>query len=954
MKFTKLDSAQFGTLQFSSPLEFGPGLNIIAAPNQAGKSTLFTLLEWLLYGVPPRGQRKDQQLLESWTPWDGGSPHAVLFMQPERAGWPELVRLEVPFADFQPRLGDTSTLEDLGGRVTVHRNGSWDIGRLLTGLQREAYLASLYAPQGALDNVLHDDGAPLRRALTADLGEHVEDPQRASLDAALAQLDKPAFALPGVADTPIQLSNLARRLEEQYSMWEGQLDTYEQRYDQLEQILAQREQAEMAQARAQGSLDELEQKVETTTLALAHFRFSEVDRLEHSLREWEPRLKEQPWLESFPDLDGDIKAWRARQSSQADALREHEAKLEDAHTKLQDTRQVLKNNEQHLPLLERREELSTQSAELEAAAREHAKAEALVREHGEVANPEHRQRFEQLDAQLEPHRDALPSLSDYTERRQKLDAAVKQLEEREATLSAAAGRNAGALRISGIVLVLLGIAAAVFGRGFVNPEYIAYIAGAVVLAIGGYLVVLAGKQGSRARDARVELDKAVAPQLTEARAELGRLGEYARRLREKYNISEESWEQLGQLLPEYNSLRNRLDRYAQAKRDADSAQLRISAAWEKVRTMVPDAPEEPDTEWLARRLKLLASLSEKKQREKDDNARVKDMEREQERLRERVGQHREELAQLLEPIGLAASARQDPDSAIRQHDNLASEARKYRTVAELLANARDKAAGLAISRDEHNRKWQALDPARRQQAEKLVPDESAYDQLNRERRKQLDELTQARQEYDRARTEAARLRERVARDEDVLAKREEAIHEERRHREMRQRIRVWHCALELLQGTLAAIQDEYAGNLAPLVSEGLQAVLAQAPVGGVKQATVSGNLALRLQVKGAPAGLDSAELLDRLSMGAQRQLALAVRIAMARALSGEDNTGPQAPLLLDEPLASLDDTRSAEMLSYLGKLAQSHQVLLATCHEQQAQWLLERTGADARMLRLPG
>ena len=953
MRWQTLESANFGTLNLDKPLELSPGLNILVAPNQAGKSTLFTLLEWMLYGIPGKGTRRDQVRLERWSPWNGAAPHASALVLPEREDWPDSVRLAVPFGEFSPRLADTATLADLTERARIQPNGTWNLGQLWQGLQREAYLASLCAKQGELESVLEAEGAGLRAALTADLAELVEDPQRANLDSALAQLEKPSFVLPGLQDTPVQMPHLSRTVEGQYQMWQGELATAEEKYDELEQLLAQREEAELSQAQAQDKLKRLEAHADELTLALAHYRFSEVARIEASRREWEPRLKEQPFLADFPNLAGDIQAWRARLREHESVLQRQQQQLDQSRLKLQDFNQVLKNNEKLQPQISRREELATQAAELDAAQREYDKADASVREHGEVADPARRMRFEELDKLLEPSRTAVPEVSDWLERKAQAQRAQEEQGKLAAELKRRLGASGTGWLITGAALALIGIACLLFGKTFFSVPWLAYVAGALLLVGGGALAYLGFQQSGKSREAKVELDKAVEPKLRELDGQLAALDEDAQRLKLKHELDETAWDSLGKLLPEYNSLRTRLDLYAQARREADTAQGRMFAAWERVRGIASDAPLETNRPWLAERLQLLDKLVDYRGKLQDENAREKDLARELERLTQRTEQLRDDLARLLEKLGLADAARRDPEQAIRLHDNLASEARKYQAVLGLIETAGGKAQHLALSQAEYALRWEALEPVKRQQFAALIPDEPAYDKASKERRESLDELAKARQLLDRARLEAGRLRERVAREEEVLARRTEAQLKEKELREMLSRVRLWRQALENLKAALAAIQTCYAGSLAPKINEELAAVLVDAPVPGVAQATVGAQLEMRLQVKGAPVDAAAHELAERLSLGAQRQLALALRCAFARALAGGSGQGCTAPLLLDEPLAELDDARSLEMLAYLAKLAQSHQVLLATCHAQQARWLMEHSGVQAQVLNLP-
>jgi ABC-type transport system involved in cytochrome bd biosynthesis fused ATPase/permease subunit len=161
--------------------------------------------------------------------------------------------------------------------------------------------------------------------------------------------------------------------------------------------------------------------------------------------------------------------------------------------------------------------------------------------------------------------------------------------------------------------------------------------------------------------------------------------------------------------------------------------------------------------------------------------------------------------------------------------------------------------------------------------------------------------------------------------------------------------RRWHRALELLSRELSVLERELAGNLAPQLTAELAAVLERAPVARVKRVGLSSQLELLLDVADAPPGLAGAELMERLSLGARRQLALALRVAVGRAL-GEARA---VPLLLDEPLAELDDEHALASLRYLGTLAAEQQVILMTCHARHYDWLRRESGVAAHVVSLP-
>ena len=70
-----------------------------------------------------------------------------------------------------------------------------------------------------------------------------------------------------------------------------------------------------------------------------------------------------------------------------------------------------------------------------------------------------------------------------------------------------------------------------------------------------------------------------------------------------------------------------------------------------------------------------------------------------------------------------------------------------------------------------------------------------------------------------------------------------------------------------------------------------------------------------------------------LSQGTADQLYLAVRLAICDLVLPPEK---QAPLVLDDALASFDDARCAAALRYLKETAGERQILLFTCHSREA------------------
>ena len=67
-------TASFGRLQ-NAALELSPGLNLIEAPNEGGKSTWCAFIRAMLYGIPTRERDTKTSIAEKnrYQPWSGGA-----------------------------------------------------------------------------------------------------------------------------------------------------------------------------------------------------------------------------------------------------------------------------------------------------------------------------------------------------------------------------------------------------------------------------------------------------------------------------------------------------------------------------------------------------------------------------------------------------------------------------------------------------------------------------------------------------------------------------------------------------------------------------------------------------------------------------------------------------------------------------------------------------------------
>ena len=142
MRIKKL-TATFGALE-NAVLEPGPGLTVITAPNEAGKSTWAAFWRAMLYGISTREQNKAGFLADKtrYLPWSGApmSGEAQLEWQGKEITLRRAPTKTNPFGGFQAVY--TASGDQAPGLTAANA------GERLAGVGKEVYLRSAFVGQG--------------------------------------------------------------------------------------------------------------------------------------------------------------------------------------------------------------------------------------------------------------------------------------------------------------------------------------------------------------------------------------------------------------------------------------------------------------------------------------------------------------------------------------------------------------------------------------------------------------------------------------------------------------------------------------------------------------------------------------------------------------------------------------------------------------------------------------
>lgn len=266
--------AAYGRLRGDS-LRLEPGLNLIYAPNESGKSTWCSFIRTMLYGLPTRqsGPLADKN---RFAPWTGEAMQGRMDLETDGRRWTVLRdtrRTNAPMQNFAcTYTGTAQPVPEVNGQ---------NLGETLLGVPREVFQRSAFIGQSGLA-VSQDP--ELERRITALLSTGQEDVSYSeSYDRLKKQLNRRRHNKTGLIP---QLEQEQARLDEALRR--------------QAELTAQLENAREQQCTAQTRVEELEQR---------RAQWEALEKQE-ALRQWreaqEDLARRRQQLTALQQLDGDL------------------------------------------------------------------------------------------------------------------------------------------------------------------------------------------------------------------------------------------------------------------------------------------------------------------------------------------------------------------------------------------------------------------------------------------------------------------------------------------------------------------------------------------------------------------------------------------------------------------------------------------------------------------------
>lgn len=326
MRLTRVEIEGFGSLS-GLDLRFGPSMNLVVGPNEAGKSTLQEAIVTGLYGLHS-GDGARAALVgraDRWRPWQGGDFGLALEFELEDG---TRLRVERDLDAEVVRVTDVVSGADLTERFDRDASGGLQVGRQLLGVSRDIYTNTACISRSEVMRL--EDAGSIKEAIVALADSaHPDRTAQRVLDRLrlerVHRIGKPRGRTGPLHDLESRLSDLER-----------QLSAARQARAAVDELAQKRETVAALTDAELGIVQTLEAAVLASRSQEARHRLERVESLDQAIAEERARQAEHTRFAMFPlDRQADVQELRSHLRATREAQEEFERRAAEFATQIQ-------------------------------------------------------------------------------------------------------------------------------------------------------------------------------------------------------------------------------------------------------------------------------------------------------------------------------------------------------------------------------------------------------------------------------------------------------------------------------------------------------------------------------------------------------------------------------------------------------------------------------------------
>ncbi len=325
MRLTRIEIEGFGALA-GMDLRFGPTMNLVVGPNEAGKSTLQEAIVTGLYGLET-GDRRSAivERTDRWRPWEGGGFGLALEFELDDGS---RLRVERDLDADSVRVLDLANGAELNDRFERDPWGGLQVGRQLLGISRDIYTNTACISRSEVLRL--EDAGSIKEAIVALADSaHPDRTAQAVLDRLrherVQRIGKPRGRTGPLHDLESRLSDLER-----------QLTAARQARSAVDELAQKRETVSALTEAELAVVQLLDAAVLASRLDEARHRLDRVETLERAIADERARQEDHTRFAMFPlDRQAEVQELRSHLRATREAQEDFEGRAAENAAQVQ-------------------------------------------------------------------------------------------------------------------------------------------------------------------------------------------------------------------------------------------------------------------------------------------------------------------------------------------------------------------------------------------------------------------------------------------------------------------------------------------------------------------------------------------------------------------------------------------------------------------------------------------